>query len=189
VDFNSEADTANLVAGNPESADGRIIKNFRYSETAFFDANSGNGGAVYAHVTQSLGFGGVNIFIVTVTLDNAIDLSNKDGIQIKFKISWISANTTNTDYAYFKVLGNINADGTTPDDYKTQPTEEDGTCKNVLIGADFATLQVSAEDLAQMGYEGKTQLTFAVFAPKLADKYGQSAEVWFDDISYYTVDE
>jgi hypothetical protein len=188
VNFNSESDAAKIVAGNPESKDSRIKNTFRYSETAMFNATAGDSGAGYAHLLQSNGWSNVNVFIVTIVLDQAIDLTNQDGIQVRFRVSWISANTTGSDSVYFRFVSPINANGTTPVDYTTQPEGESGVCKSFLLGDDFATLKISAEDLKAMNYEGKTQLTFAIFAPNKATSYGQSAEVFFDDISYYKAD-
>ncbi len=185
--FNHAIYAEDVVAGNPESADSRVITYFRENKPAEFDETKGDGGIATAAVLPITGFADVayKMFVLSVKLSDTLDLTNNDGIEVKFQVASIHGFTA-ADTVYFSLLNRANNNGTVPSDYKTPVSGESDVCKKTTVGAtEFDTLVLSSAVLKEMGYDGKTLLTFAVLTEKaMANTYGYCAFVYFDDISY-----
>ncbi len=181
--FNTADYTENFIAGNPNITDSSIQTEWRSDRDPVFNAGIGDGGAVNINPRPNA-IGASKIFIFTVKLEKAIDLTSNDGIKVKFLVEWYSSNGA-TDKSYFTLL---HATDKTHADYTTEMTATDSVSVEVIqdgTKTNFQTITLTAADLKALGYkDGDTTLTFGIWVPN-AVVSGGSACIWFDDVSYY----
>ncbi len=188
VDFNSSADTAKVVSGNEHATNGGGTKLYGAFDVNEVDTTKGEGGALHLKVRgdvsswRSSGYS----HIVTINLPKGLDLTNNEGIEIKFCVSGWSGSTTTV--AKFMVLHATLIDK----DYRSGEAKagyvevvKDETATN------FQTLRITAEQLKSIGYEdGVNYITVSVWTDgDTIPGQGGRLHLWLDDISYYKSEE
>ncbi|MBQ8658794.1 MAG: hypothetical protein IJ506_06630, partial [Clostridia bacterium] len=174
-----------VEAGNPNITDSQIASAWRSGKPVVFDAKIGENGAININPQPSQ-IGGMKLFIFSVQLGNALDLTSDtyNAVQVRFLVEWISANEKNK--TYFTLL---HATDKTHAGYTTPITSASKVSAEIVqdeTKTNFQTLIVTFEDMTELGYkEGDESLTFGIWVPTAALS-AQSACTWLDDIVYCT---
>ena len=169
-----ESMIASLPKGEQGSTGGNSIKSITYLDATACDG--ANGGALDIVIKPTSGRNGD----FKVTFAEAIDLTNYDGISIRFKVydkSYYSA-TDDTSKLYLKL---INTTG-------SQYTGTSNTTSNKQVTEDgWVTITFDATYVAKCLLNGNTQLTFSLYMGGTFTPNGEgTVGLYLDDISYYT---
>ena len=191
VTFNDAIFTTMVVSGNPNTTNASTRSDAL--EAMKVDTAKGEGGALYFKVrgdvsnwNKTPGYS----HIVTINLPTGLDLTNNDGISIKFCVPGWSGTTTEESEATFLVLHATTLDtdyrnGTPKGGASAMTVVKDSTVQN------FQTYTITSEQLKALGYkDGTTYITISIRTNgDTLPGAGGRVQLWLDDICYYKEEE
>ena len=181
ITFDSEEDLDNIVAGNPNISTESLRPQSKILLSEMYAANDGVAHLKLRGETNSWRSTGMG-HTVTINLPKALDLTNNNGIEIKFCVSGCSNAAANTELRFMVLHATTIDDG-----YKAGDQE---SYVQVVVDSsitNFQTLTLTKEQLGTLGYQdGATYLTLSVWTNgDTLPGQGGSLLLYLDDISYY----